>query len=168
MEHQIEFVGVDTMALYRRVYWHMSRRNRLINLAILGAATLWTAVLYGNTGRSTYLYLAIFYALMAAWYYLRPLRMAKKAYESYVKYNDGIMPLTTVCFGDQIVFQGQGGSSAANYDKIKKIHFVKEGLMMDMQEKRIHFSAIDQFTKGSMQELKQFLRQKRPDLKIPD
>ena len=168
MEPQIEFVGVDTLVLYRKVYWHMSLRSRLINLAIFGAATLWAAVKYGETGGFSYLILAILYVLLAIWSQLRPLRVAKKVYKSRAKYNDGVMLPTTVRFGDRIVFQDQNNSATADYEKIKKIRFVKEGFMMDMQENMFYFSAIDQFTKGSMEELKQFLRQKRPDLKIPE
>ena len=166
MEYQIEFVGVDTLALYRKVYWHMSLRSRLINLALFGAAFLWATVKYRGTGSSLYLILAVLYVLMGAWFQLGPWYAAKKAYESCTKYNDGVMLPTTVRFGDRIVFQDSNNSITADYDKIKKIHFMKEGMVMDMQENRLHFSAIDRFTKGSMEELKELLHDKRPDLKI--
>ena len=168
MEHKIEFVGVDTLSLYRKVYWHMSLRNRLINLAIFAAATLWALTSYFEEGRTSRLVLAILYVFLAVWYQLRPLRTAKKAFESNLKFNDGDVPPTTVCFGDEIVFRDKNNSSVVSYGKIKKIHFVKEGLLMDMEENKVYFSAIDYFTKGSMEELKQFLREKRPDLKIPE
>ena len=168
MEHKIEFVGVDTPALYRKVYWHMSKRGRSVNLVIFAAAILWAAVMYSKTARTSYLTLAVIYALLALWYQLRPLRAAKRAYENCVKYNDGVIPPTTVRFGDHITFLDHSHSTEVGYHKIKKIHILKEGLVMDMQENRVHFSAIDRFTEGSMQELKQFLREKRPDLRITD
>ena len=166
MEYEIEFVGVDTLALYRKVYWHMSLRNRLINLVLFGAAFLWATARYSETGWWIYSILAILYVLMGAWYQFRPWHVAKKAYQSHAKYNNGVILPTTVRFGERIVFQDTNNSTSADYDKIKKIHFIKEGIVMDMRENRLHFSAIDLFTKGSMEELKELLHDKRPDLKI--
>ena len=54
------------------------------------------------------------------------------------------------------------------YKQIMGIEFMTDHVMLNIPRKMMLFVAYDGFTKGTFEEFKQFLRYKRPDLKIPE
>ena len=55
-----------------------------------------------------------------------------------------------------------------DYKQILNAVFMDDHLVLCIQKNMMLFVAYDGFTKGTFSEFKQFLREKRPDLKIPE
>ena len=84
------------------------------------------------------------------------------------KQNDGVLPETVVTFGETIEIHEGMVHLTIEYRKIERVVRLKNSYIL-MNGKRTGI-IIDPngFTKGTFSEFKQFLREKRPDLKIPE
>ncbi len=97
-----------------------------------------------------------------------PYRLIKKHTKKSLKYYDGKLPTTYTRFGDKIVVEDIDSVKTIEYHKIDKVTALKHGYYLHYGQTAA--LAIDPkgFTKGTFTEFKQFLRTKRPDLKIPE
>ena len=98
---------------------------------------------------------------MPQWYTWLTLRNVKKQ-------NDGMQPETIVTFGDIIEMHEGMVHLTIEYRKIKKVIRLKYSYMLMLGKRNGVMLAPDSFTKGTFEEFKQFLREKRPDLVIPE
>lgn len=72
-------------------------------------------------------------------------------------------------FGEQIVSYTPGNVSTYDYDQIEKIYSLKSSYtLIFAKNSGTLILSREGFTKGTFSEFKQFLRYKRPDLKIPE
>lgn len=107
----------------------------------------------------TAIYLAVFF--MPQYVTWRNLRGTKKM-------NDGIMPESRVVVGDTIeMFEGNVHVTI-EYRKIARVVRLKHSYVLMLGKRNGLLIDPDGFTTGTFPEFKQFLREKRPDLKIPE
>ena len=84
------------------------------------------------------------------------------------KQNDGVQPEVVVSFGDAIEVREGMVHLTIEYRKIKKVVRLRHSyLLMNSRRGGIMIDP-EKFTKGTFEEFKQFLREKRPDLVIPE
>ena len=74
----------------------------------------------------------------------------------------------TYCFRDTIQVLCDGKTMELSYKQITMVDVFADHVVLGIQKNMMLFVAIDGFTKGTFSEFKQFLRTKRPDLKIPE
>ena len=86
---------------------------------------------------------------------------AKKQYE-------GIVPETVVTFADMIQMSEGMVQITVEYRKIVRVERWKHSYMLMTGKRNGIMLDPNGFTQGTFEEFKQFLREKRPDLTIPD
>ena len=74
----------------------------------------------------------------------------------------------TCRFGDTIQVICGDKTMELSYKKITNAVLFADHMVLGIQKNMMLFVAVDGFTKGTFSEFKQFLRTKRPDLKIPE
>ena len=74
----------------------------------------------------------------------------------------------TYQFGDTIRVMCDGRTMELPYKQITTVELFADHVVLGVHKNMMLFIAIDGFTKGTFSEFKQFLRTKRPDLKIPE
>ena len=84
------------------------------------------------------------------------------------KQNDGELPETKIVFGDTIeMFEGMVHLTI-EYRKIEKVVRLRNSYVLMNGKRTGILIDPDGFTMGTFEEFKQFLRTKRPDLKVPE
>ena len=112
----------------------------------------------------TLLFMALaftFIGLMPEWFTWNLLRQSRKL-------NDGQLPETVVTFGDHIELHEGMVHYTIEYRKIVKVVSLKHSYVLMMGRHNGIILDPTGFTKGTFSEFKQFLREKRPDLNIPE
>ena len=84
------------------------------------------------------------------------------------KKHGGVVPASITWFGKEISTNDGDGRQYAAYSQITAIRMFHDYFAIFLDHFTILILSYDGFTQGSFQEFKQFLRQKRPDLKIPE
>ena len=84
------------------------------------------------------------------------------------KQNDGVVPEVIVTFGETVKLHEGMVDVTVEYRKIQKVVRLKHSYMLMIGRRNGLMLNPDGFTKGSFEAFKQFLREKRPDLKIPE
>lgn len=167
MDYQIEIVGVETEELFIQLY-RKAMRNVVWSAGIFLLASAWSVWRLADTGKGMYILLLALYVFCAAWSLGAPVRVARKAFSDKLRYYNGVMPITTIRFGEQIRQEDVDSALTIPYDKIKRVEFLKDGIIVYMIHGKTYGFPNRKFTLGSLPELKSLLRAKRPDLKIPD
>lgn len=98
---------------------------------------------------------------MPNWFAWLTIRQTKKQ-------NDGVMPECVVTFGDTIEIREGMVHLTVEYRKIQKVVRLKHSYVLKNGKRNGILLAIDGFTKGTFADFKQFLKEKRPDLQIPE
>lgn len=84
------------------------------------------------------------------------------------KQNDGVMPETVVTFGDTIqIFEGMVHLTI-EYHKVIRVVRLKHSYCLMTSKSTAVLLREDAFTKGTFEGFKQFLREKYPQMKIPE
>jgi hypothetical protein len=84
------------------------------------------------------------------------------------KQNDGIMPETVITIGDTIELREGMIHITVEYRKLVKVFRLKHSYVLMMGKRNGVMLDPNGFTKGTFEEFKQFLREVRPDLAIPE
>ena len=84
------------------------------------------------------------------------------------KQNDGVLPETVVTFADTIEMREGMVHLTIEFRKIEKIVRLKNSYVLMNGKRTGIILDPDGFTKGTFEDFKQFLREKRPDLEIPE
>ena len=74
----------------------------------------------------------------------------------------------TYQFGDTIRVVCNDKTMELPYKEITTVDIYSDHMVLGIHKNMMLFVAVDGFTKGTFSEFKQFLREKRPDLKIPE
>ena len=106
-------------------------------------------------------------AVYAALFFL-PHLMAWGSLYGSKKQNDGVRPETTVTFGEDIQMYESMVHLTIEYRKIVRVVRLKHSYLLMTSRRTGVLLDPNGFTKGTFEEFKQFLRQKRPDLTIPE
>ena len=168
MDYQIETVGTDSLNIYRRFYRAVYAMPLMVCSSFLVLAALYTYFSAGQNREPVDIYYAVVCMVMAGLIRQLPRMIANRAFQNRMKYYNGEIPELTARFGDKLVLEDADSLHTFSYDKITRIHFREDALAVVIAKDRAVCIPVQEFTRGSMPELKQFLRQKCPDLKIPD
>ncbi len=98
---------------------------------------------------------------------LLPDYMAYNHYRQVRKLHDGRIPETVVTVGDTVELADGMMHMSLEYRKITKVLRLKNAYVLMVQRTGVILDP-NGFTKGTFEEFKQFLREKRPDLKVPE
>ena len=84
------------------------------------------------------------------------------------KKNNGKICESVIRFGDKIVVSEPKMELTLEYDTIVRVVHLKHSYVLMNSRRTGVMLDVSGFTKGTFEEFKQFLREKRPDLKIPE
>ena len=99
---------------------------------------------------------------------LLPQYYAWAAERNTKRLNDGMVPPVTVSFGDTIELEEGVTRLTVHYRNIRRVVRLKRSYVLLTSRRTGVMLREDGFTKGTFPEFKQFLREKRPDLNIPE
>ncbi len=98
-----------------------------------------------------------------------PRNRAKKYYERKLAYYDGTMPPATyLFFEDHFRLTDVDSSRTAYYAKIEKVEFLKSCFAITLMDGDTYLVANSGFTKGTLAEFREFIRNKCPRLNLPE
>lgn len=133
-------------------------------MAVAGVAI--SAVMYPPLNTSMVLRLAIGLAALVLCWRL-PGSTARAIMKEIKKQNGGRPVEGAALFGDVIV-SNMGDQEPYDYSRIRKVVSLKHSYVIYI-DKRVSIPVVrDAFVKGDFDSFKKFLREKRPDLKIPE
>ena len=111
----------------------------------------------------------VFYLAAFIFALLLPKIHTRKAMRALQREAGGQPIVTTRQFGERITTYRLNGISSLDYCNIKKVYSFKTCYVIRFMDNiAVMILSRDGFTKGTFEEFKQFLRTKRPDLKIPE
>ena len=173
MNQEFENHSRVTAKILEEFAWNRSRGTKLLSrffvigyiviLAVTAVTTVQNGVLNPLNG-----WLVFLGACMLVYLWYGPHRAAKKAVSAVEDACDGEIPETVLTFGEEIVSDSALGEVVYDYDQILKIYSLKRSYILLMDNKKGLPVSREGFTKGSFSEFKEFLREKRPDLKVPE
>ncbi len=99
---------------------------------------------------------------------LLPYIRVRKSWKQNLKFHNGTLPVNTTRFGEKIRIENETSSMTWEYRHLKKVYSLKYSYCLLFTDKTALYLDRANFTKGTFEEFKQFLREKRPDLKIPE
>lgn len=113
------------------------------------------------------------WGMTAAWsvfllIYFMPHYYAWSVLRNSKRLNDGLTPEAVISFGDTIELEEGVSRITVHYHSITRVLRLKHSYMLMTSRRTGVMLRTDGFTKGTFHEFKQFLREKRPDLNIPD
>ena len=111
----------------------------------------------------------VFYLAAFIYALFLPKIHTRKGMRSFQRQNGGHPVVTTRHFGERITSYHGNGVSTLDYYNIKKVYSFKTCYVIRFVDNMaVMILSREGFTKGSFEDFKQFLRYKRPDLKIPE
>ena len=135
-------------------------------LAMAAAGVVIGAVTNPPLNTGMVIRLAIGVVILGLCWYL-PGSTAKAIIKEIRRQNGGKPVEGVALFGD-VILSNMGDREAYSYERIRKVVALKYSYVIYI-DKRISIPVVrDGFTKGDFASFKQFLREKRPDLKIPE
>ncbi len=166
MEPNFEIRFTGTHKMMAETIRYIIRKMMNIALAVLGFMLVGYArmSLIGEPDMPA----LISIVLMAGVLYFFPDYMAWKLARQEKKKNNGRLLETVVLVGDTIEMSEGGKKLTICYDQIEKVVHLKHSYCLMMDKQTLMPLDPNGFTKGSFAQFKQFLREKRPDLTIPE
>lgn len=168
MDSQIETVGKDSLDAFRRFYRTIYAIPTVLFSLILGFVALFTCFFAGENLKPEEIYYAVICLVLAALVLRLPRIIANRAYRNRLNYYGDDIPELTARFGNELVLEDSDSLHTFPYEKITRVYFIEENLVIVVVKDRAVCIPVREFTRGSMSELKQFLREKCPNVKIPD
>ena len=167
MEYQFE----NVQCYNQKMYLEFAYKVRYSRAVLWGQAWLVIAAMdiYRALTKDPFRWLLAAVSLaLAVYQFLRPYCKEKNRAKDYFAFYDGENTPARVRFGDIIRIEDHSAVMHMDYGQIRQAIALKHGLFLRYQENA--YLAIDPncFTKGTFEEFKQFLREKCPDLTIPD
>ena len=168
MEYLIENVYIDSEKLLRQVYEKILRKRQVlwtVTMAVMSVLFLFGGVVLKD---ALYQVGAAGYMALAVWFWLLPRRMARKAHKKMLKFYDGVIPETVVRFGETITLTQADRFTTIPYNKLKRVSVLKDCLLLHDEIGGVYFLSNDGFTKGGKQDMLALLKEKCPNVKLPD
>lgn len=113
-------------------------------------------------------YMPVLFFLFVVYFWLLPAIRARKALKRERAFYNGTIPPQVYTFGEQIIGQNVNSSRTWEYYQMTKVFSLRHSYVLHFADKSIVILDRNGFTIGDFAEFKQFLRYKRPDLKIPE
>ncbi len=142
--------------------------GKVWKLCVGGMALLAAMYLLVSITDASYLATAAFAAVCVIPVYFLPELTAWDTLRQRRKKNGGQLPLSQVLIGDAIEDMSDGINVTCDFDRIEKVVHLKHSYALMIDKRSGILLTPNGFTKGSFAQLKQFLREKRPDLVIPE
>ena len=115
-----------------------------------------------------FLLMPVIFFVGAVYFVLLPYIQVRRRWKQNLQFHNGTLPVNTIQFGEKIRVENETASRTWEYQHLKKVYSLKYSYCLLFADKTALYMNRANFTKGSFEEFKQFLREKRPDLKIPD
>ena len=156
---------LDIDAIIEMRYRLNAVRNCIwVTLFLLGATFFFVEYLLGYS----YLLTSLIFLAGAVYYALLPYLIVRKQWKKSMVFHNGKLPVNTARFGERISIESTEGSRNWEYAHLTKVCSFKYSYCLCFADKTVMLLYRNNFTKGTFAEFKQFLRTKRPDLKIPE
>ena len=168
MDHKIETVGRDSLNIYRRFYRAVYATPVVICASFLVLVALYTYFSAGENRELVDILYSVNCVVVAGLIWQLPRMIANRAFRNRMKYYNGDIPELTARFGDNLVLEDADSLHTFSYDKITRIHFQEDALVIVIAKEKALCVPVREFTRGSTPELKQFLRERCPNTKITD
>ena len=110
----------------------------------------------------------LFMAVVFTVLYFMPDWFAWMSCRNVKKQNDGVIPESVITFGETIELHEGMVHYTIEYRKVIRVVHLKHSYVLMIGKRNGVMLDPDGFTKGTFEEFKQFLREKRPDLSIPE
>ena len=133
-----------------------------ISYVVLLAVAIWASL------STTSFVLIIGFGIGMLYVAFLPQIFVKSSFRNAKKQNDGVLPETVTTFGDTIEIHEGMLHMSIEYRKIVKVLHLKHSYMLMLGKRNGVMLDPNGFTKGTFEEFKQFLREMRPDLKVPE
>ena len=173
MNIQFENKLFMTPALMTEVMWNqmkvMKTIMRIALVAVIACAVYGVAVSLINGFLATSVFIPIVIAsvlLFLCWQ--MPNSTVRGVVKELARHNGGKLPETTTVFGDKIVTTTMEQSVEYPYSRILSVRSLNHSYLLVVGKRESLPIKRDGFTQGDFESFKQFLRTKRPDLKIPE
>lgn len=162
-----------TLKILREFGWNQSKGTKLmirivVAMYMVGLAAIIYLTIRDGLLHPTNAMLLFFGSCMMLYLWYGPHSAAKRTMKSVREACDGEIPDTVLTFGEEIVSDSPMGWASYDYDQILQVMSLKHSYILLMDNKKGLPVNRTGFTKGSFEEFKQFLREKRPDLTIPE
>lgn len=116
-----------------------------------------------------YIFWFVFYFAFAVFALAMPSIAAERQLRALHRRNLGQPVVVVKQFGDRIISNMPGSVLTLDYCNIRRVYSLKTCYVIRFVDNMAQLIlSRDGFTKGTFEEFKQFLREKRPDLKIPE
>ena len=168
MDYSIEIIGKETRRLHQQLYGVVYKPMRRIIAPILAVVALGYLILALGSGDSSYFALLITVVLLFLSAFLMHRWVGTLSYRKKLKYYNGAMPDSIVRFGEQIHLEDVDSSRTVPYDKIKTILLTADAIVLWLEDGKAIGLPKGPFTKGSLPELLQLLRENCPKAKLPN
>ena len=120
--------------------------------------------LLGDVG----LLLPVICICFTVYFVLVPYFQVRKNRKRALKFYNGTLPVNVARFGENIQIENSDSSRTWEYHHLAKVYSFQYSYCLRFADKTVLLLNRSEFTKGTFGEFKQFLRTKRPDLKIPE
>lgn len=115
-----------------------------------------------------YLFAPVIFFGFAVYMALLPYLQVRKGWKKQMAFHHGKLPVNIARFGEKISIENAESSRNWEYHQLTKVRSFKRSYCLCFGDNTVLLLYRDHFTKGTFEEFKQFLRTKRPDLKIPE
>ena len=163
-----ECVYTDTKETKLELYRHLLGRKLRIWIILSFVLSAYCLLAWVLSGKTRDLILTFFYLALALWYLLQPRLQANKAHRLDMKQYQGQEPPCTVRFGQEIVYQDGQIRLVIPYEHVQKVTVLKTTIALQNITNQVIQFPNSGFTGGSTAELMAFLKEKCPQLKLPD
>lgn len=166
MEYQFENTGTPDIRAVIEVRYRMNAKRIWIWIG----AYLLLGIYFSLAFRLGYsnLFLPVMCFGFAILFALMPYWEVRKGWKKDLAFHNGVLPVNTARFGEKISIENTMASRSWEYYHLVKVCSFQYSYCLRFSDNTVLFFDRGNFTKGTFDEFKQFLREKRPDLKIPE
>ena len=160
-----EFNKQTILDMSRHVF---GKKMWLIKVLCAIAAGLFLLLYLMEPMDTRYLIYVLGYLALLSFYMLYPRLRTAEVYKKTLKQFDGNVPSATLLFGEEITYSNGMMQLTIPYAKVKKVQLVKKNIFIRDQMGNCILFPADDVTKGTAPELLRFLKEKCPNVKIPE
>ena len=173
MNQEFENHSRVTVKILEEFAWNQSPRMKLLAKILIAVYAVGIVIIAEMSVRSGVLLPAnamvlFFGACLLVYLWYGPHSAAKRNIKAVKEVCDGEIPETVLTFGEEITSDSALGEATYDYEQILKIYSLKRSYILLMDNKKGLPVNRDGFVKGTFPEFKEFLRERRPDLIIPE
>lgn len=171
METQFEVSSILEEKHYVEFYRYIWRKNYWMVLVVLVLCIL-SACLESDKDPIVWvvyiILMSVYVGVYALWMYSRPRRAARKTMKQNQTFDGSERAPSVTTFGEDIRDESPNATAKIPYDRIKSIHISENVIVLiDIRDVAIIMDK-NGFNKGSFQDFLPFIREKCPQLKLPE